>query len=77
MLDALLVTPEPWSRGDLIALWSLIGTAIAVAISLGAVFIVIRTLRRGNKNSSVATMIPLNAEIRQMWADYIDSFAYA
>jgi argonaute-like protein implicated in RNA metabolism and viral defense len=70
-----LVTPDTWSRGDLIALWSLIGTAIAVATGLIAVVIAIHTLRRGNKNASVATMVPLNAEIRQMWVEYDEALA--
>ncbi len=64
---ALLVASDPWSRGDLIAIWSLIGGFTAVLIA-------ILTLRRGNKNSSVASMIPLNAEIRDMWDEYIASF---
>jgi hypothetical protein len=75
LLGAVLLTPDTWSRGDLIAFWSLIGNGIAVAIALIALFIAIHTLRRGNKNSSVATMIPLNAEIRQMWAKYDDALA--
>jgi hypothetical protein len=67
-LETLLVASAEWNRGDLIALWSLILGALAVVVAIG-------TLRRGNKNSSVASMIPLNAEIRSMWDEYIDSFA--
>jgi hypothetical protein len=47
--------------------WSLVISAFAVVLAL-------LTLRRGNKNSSVASMIPLNAEIRDMWTQYISSF---
>lgn len=75
LLDAVLVTPDTWSRGDIIAFWSLIGTAIAIPIGLIGVVIAILTLRRGNKNSSVATMIPLNAEIRQRWSEYDDALS--
>lgn len=64
---ALAVSADSWSRGDLIAFWSLIIGVIAVALALF-------TLRRGNKNSSVASMIPLNAEIRDMWDQYTSSF---
>jgi hypothetical protein len=67
-LCAMLVASDTWSRGDLIAFWSLIGGLMAVLIA-------ILTLRRGNKNSSVASMIPLNAEIRGMWDEYTASFA--
>jgi hypothetical protein len=75
LLNAGITTSDTWTRGDLIAFWSLIGTAGAVAIGLIAVVIAILTLRRGNKNSSVASMIPLNAEIRQMWSEYAETFA--
>jgi hypothetical protein len=61
------VASDTWSRGDLIAFWSLIGGLMAVLVA-------ILTLRRGNKNSSVASMIPLNAEIRDMWDEYAASF---
>jgi hypothetical protein len=62
---AWIVATESWSRGDRIAFWSLI---IGV---VGTFF----TLRRGNKNSSVASMIPLNAEIRDRLDQYNSSFA--
>lgn len=64
---ALQITPDIWGRGDVIALWSLILGVLAIIV---AIF----TLRRGNKNSSVASMIPLNAEIRNTWDEFIDSF---
>jgi len=75
LVDVVLITPDTWSRGDIIAFWSLIWTAITVPIGLLAVVIAILTLRRGNNNSSVATMIPLNAEIRQMWSEYDDTLS--
>ncbi len=68
LVGAIQATPIAWSRGDLIALWSLILGIIAVVFA-------IYTLHRGNLNSSVASMIPLNAEIREMWDQYVDSFA--
>jgi hypothetical protein len=68
VLAATIVSTDSWSRGDLIALWSLIIGVIAIVLALF-------TLRRGNKNSSVASMIPLNAEIRDMWDQYTSSFA--
>jgi hypothetical protein len=37
--------------------------------------IAIHTLRRGNRNASVASMIPLNAEIRDTYDRYIESFS--
>jgi hypothetical protein len=68
VLAAVMTSANSWSRGDLIAFWSLIIGIIAIVLAL-------LTLRRGNKNSSVASMIPLNAEIRGMWDQYISSFA--
>jgi hypothetical protein len=62
------ISNEAWSRADLIAL-----SALVVGI-VGVVFAIL-TLRRGNKNSSVASMIPLNAEIRDMYDMYTQSFA--
>lgn len=67
LLGAMQVASDTWSRGDLIAFWSLIG-------GLTAVIVAIWTLHRGNRNSSVASMIPLNAEIREMWNEYTASF---
>jgi hypothetical protein len=59
-----------WSRADRIALWTLIAGVFGIWIAW-------RTLRRGNRNSSVASMIPLNAEIRDMYDQYIEIFSSA
>jgi predicted Zn-dependent peptidase len=56
-----------WSRSDLIALYSLAAGVVGITIAIW-------TLHRGNLNASVATMIPLNAEIRTVFEDYLDSF---
>jgi hypothetical protein len=62
-----LVQIEPWSRGDLLAAWAL-GLAV-VGVIAG-----LYTLHRGNLNASVASMIPLNAEIREAWKRYLESY---
>ena len=56
-----------WTRGDLIGLFSLVAGVVSVPVAIW-------TLHRGNLNASVATMIPLNAEIRSMFEDYLGSF---
>jgi hypothetical protein len=66
LLTATWEHADAWTRGDLIGFWSLVFGVLAVIV---AIF----TLRRGNKNSSVASMIPLNAEIREMWDQYTAS----
>jgi predicted Zn-dependent peptidase len=63
----MLACLQSWSRGDLIGLFSLVAGVISVPVAIW-------TLHRGNLNSSVATMIPLNAEIRSMFEDYLASF---
>jgi uncharacterized protein YbcC (UPF0753/DUF2309 family) len=70
VLAAIFTTEDVWSRADVIAIWTLIAGFFGVVI---AVF----TLRRGNKNSSVASMIPLNAEIREMYDHYLESLSNA
>jgi hypothetical protein len=57
-LMATWVSSDRWSRGDLIGFWSLIFGVLAVIV---AIF----TLRRGNKNSSVASMIPLKETLHK------------
>lgn len=58
---------EGWNRPDSIALAGLIVTVIAVTIAIA-------TLHRGNLNSSIASMLALNSEIRDMWDQYIAAF---
>jgi hypothetical protein len=59
-----------WSRSDSLALWALLAGIVGIAVA-------VHTLMRGNRNSSVASMIPLNAEIRDMYDAYVDSFSSA
>lgn len=62
-----MVQIEPWSRGDVFAGWALGLTAVGIIAAL-------YTLHRGNLNASVASMIPLNAEIREAWKRYLESY---
>jgi hypothetical protein len=57
----------PWGRADAIALATLVLGLIAFGLAWW-------TLHRGNLNSSVASMIPLNAEIRQMQDELVSVF---
>lgn len=65
---AVLVAADAWSRGDIISLSSLIAGTLAILVAVS-------TLHRGNLNASVASMIPLNAEIRDMYEQYIAAFS--
>jgi hypothetical protein len=67
MTPLCLLCIVPWSRGDLLAAWSL---GLAVFGVIAALY----ALHRGNLNASVASMIPLNAEIREAWKRFLDSF---
>ncbi len=60
---------DAWSRGDVIAL-------VALVLSVIAFLVALYTLHRGNLNSSVASMIPLHAEIRERWEEYLNSFSF-
>jgi hypothetical protein len=61
-----VVATEPWSRSDILTAWSLGLACFGVVAAL-------YTLHRGNLNASVASMIPLNAEIREAWKRFLAS----
>lgn len=67
MFDRLLSTLATLDTSDRFALYSLI-------VALAATILALAALRRGNRNSSIASMIPLNSELREMWDNYIAAF---
>jgi|GEM_PF-3535844 len=68
LLAAVMASADSWSHGDIIDLSSLIVGTLAILVAFF-------TLHRGNLNASVASTIPLNAEIRDMYEQYIAAFS--
>lgn len=56
-----------------IALWSLLFSLAAFAVSLVALFVSLYAIRRSNKNSSVATLVTLNEGFRQAWQRFLEA----
>jgi hypothetical protein len=56
-----------------IALWSLLASLVAVAVSLVALLVALYAIRRSNRNSSAATLVTLNEGFRQAWQRFFEA----
>ena len=54
-----------------IAAWTLFFTILALGVAILALYVAVRAIRRGNKNSSTATLVALYEGFRQAWRRYL------
>ena len=53
--------------------WSQLFAILALGVAIGALFVSVYAIRRGNKNSSAATLVTLNEGFRQAWQRFLEA----
>lgn len=61
------------SAADKIALWSLVVAIAALFIAVVSLVVAAYAIRKGNRNSSVATMLTLSEAAREAWKRFLSS----